>query len=175
MDGVGPAQPMASGDVTGELLDSRGELDGARRSPELLPALLGRAATMCRQVMVAFGGGERGAHLGLRQAARQGGVTGVPECGRHVAAFLLDDRRSGPHAQARPEFAQRSGEPVQVLVGGAGDDVEVERLAACAVGLGTEATDDQAVDAVVGEDPRDAFRVELVNWHVVGSRLRGRC
>ena len=105
---------------------------------------------------------------GADEAAKRCGVDGH----RQRTGFVIGQ---AAHSKARAEISQCGSESVQVRVGAARDDVDVEGLASGTVGLSPEATDDQAVDAVVGEDPKDAFRVERVNWHVAGSRRRGLC
>jgi hypothetical protein len=64
--------------LTGAALDGCGELDRTRGRPVALPGLLGRVKIVITEVVVAAGGGKRGAHLGIGQPTCDGGVTSVP-------------------------------------------------------------------------------------------------
>ena len=50
------------------------------------------ASRSAARVVIAAGGGKGGAHLGIRQAARECSVAVVPQLGGEVAAVLIDDQ-----------------------------------------------------------------------------------
>src|SRR5208337_2351243 len=60
------------------------------------PCLLGSVQVTVAEVVIAAGGGQRGADLGIGQPAGQGGVAAVPQRGGQVAAgFFYDELDQG--------------------------------------------------------------------------------
>ena len=77
VDGIRARERVRGGQLTGVALDGYGELDRTRGRPVALPGLLGRVKIVITEVVVAAGGGKRGAHLGIGQPTCDGGVTSV--------------------------------------------------------------------------------------------------
>src|SRR6266699_4651329 len=78
VDGVRAAQRVGAGEVAGVPFYGRGELYRTGGGPVGFPGLLGGVEVVIAEVVVAGGGGERGPHLGIGEAAGDGGVAAVP-------------------------------------------------------------------------------------------------
>jgi len=104
MHGVCASQGEMARQLASAAFDNGGELDGPRRRPILLPRCLGVDKVVLVEHMISRRGGEGGAYLGVRQSAREGGVTSVPELGGQIASRLVDQQL---HEGARVEVDQR--------------------------------------------------------------------
>ncbi len=79
MHGIGAAQRMRLGELTGVTPDNRRQLDRPGRAPELVPALLGLCEAISVEVMVPVGSSESCPDLGISQPARDGSVASIPK------------------------------------------------------------------------------------------------
>jgi len=72
-------------------LHSGAELDGTSSCPELLPFSFGQSEAIIVEVIVTVRRSQRGSDFGICQAARNSGVTAVPDLGRELATGLLHE------------------------------------------------------------------------------------
>jgi hypothetical protein len=98
MNGVGSSQSVGTREFASVMFDRSGEFHWLDRRPESLPVSLDLSQRAGVDAVVSSGGGQRGANFGVREAAGQRAVTAIPEGGRQVATFLVDD-----------QFHQRTG------------------------------------------------------------------
>ena len=79
MHRVSPAELMSCCKQTGSSLDVGGQLDRTHRCPEPFPVRRSRRRLRRGQVVVALGGCERCADLGIGESTRQGYIARVPQ------------------------------------------------------------------------------------------------
>jgi hypothetical protein len=84
--------------------DSVSQLHRPRRRPVPLPRLFGFDKVVAMKNMISCCGGEGGTYLRVRQPARDGAITPVPQLGGQVASRFLDEQL---HEGARVEVDQR--------------------------------------------------------------------
>jgi len=92
MHGIGAAQRMRLGELTGVTPDNRRQLDRPGRAPKLVPALLGLCEAISVEVMVPVGSSESCPDLGISQPARDGSVASIPKRDRELRPRLLDEQ-----------------------------------------------------------------------------------
>lgn len=92
MHGVSAPQGMLAGEVAGMTLHRWCQLDRARGTPELFPALLGVLEAISVEVVVPVSGGERRSDLGVGEPARDGAIASVPECDGELRSRFVDDQ-----------------------------------------------------------------------------------
>ena len=91
MNSVGSSERVHARKIAGVTLDCGGEFNWLDRCPEQIPVSLNFPQRTSVDSVISRAGGERGANLWVRKAARQGTVAPIPESGGEVAAFFIDD------------------------------------------------------------------------------------
>ena len=86
VNAIRAAQGVLSRHLPGQTLNGGSQLLGTRRRPELLPGRASRHQIRVVEIVVASGGCQGGADLGIRQPARDGGITTGPQRGAVAAA-----------------------------------------------------------------------------------------
>ena len=86
VDNTGASQRVQACRLTCMLLDGSSEFNWTGSGPVAGPCLLRRIHVFGSEVVIASGGGQRGPHLGIGQAALHRSVASIPQLSRQVAS-----------------------------------------------------------------------------------------
>lgn len=92
MHGISSPKCVPASQMSGLLFDLCSQLHRPGSTPVLLPRLFGCGQIFIVEVMVTTSCRQCSAHLGIGEAAGEGGIASVPHLSSEVAAGLFDDQ-----------------------------------------------------------------------------------